>query len=135
MPSRREIRAVGTVGARGVQFPPPRFWQKRCLTLFQSREQIMPTTLLLAPLPRIFRPSYGPRDFLISPWLETFEYTYKSRQGGEQGKKFLKEEKTCFCPRNHPISFSFQLQKFLNWKFLHSLLTRYSIFIQRPKPF
>ena len=33
------------------------------LTLSQPGGQIMPTTLLLAPLPRIFRPSYGPVSF------------------------------------------------------------------------
>ena len=36
------------------------------LTLSQPGGQIMPASLLLAPLPRIFRPSYGPASYGIT---------------------------------------------------------------------
>jgi hypothetical protein len=53
------LRAVGTKGPGGDR-PPPPFILTNEITLSQQGVQIMPTTLLLAPPPLIFRPSYGP---------------------------------------------------------------------------
>ena len=47
----------------GAIAPLPRFWQN--VKPISIRGQIMPTTLLIAPLPWIFRPSYGPTMYQI----------------------------------------------------------------------
>ena len=60
-------RAVNTEGARGDSCPPPKFWTHQP----GWGEQIVPTTLLLACRPRIFRPSSGPAVLLQNQCVAT----------------------------------------------------------------
>ena len=55
----QQHKVIRTVGAKSARAPPD-----FCISVnpISTREQIIPTTLLLAPPPWIFRPSYGPES-------------------------------------------------------------------------